>query len=178
MKLFSYWAVVPASCLFLSVPSLAGATCDLCSIYVAQQQRSFEAGTVTAGVSEQFTSFEKLQTDGDEISDPAKQYLKSSTTQVFGRYDFSRDFAFQANIPVISRNYRQPSSNGGSEKGSVSGVGDISLLALYSPVHVEEAGRFFRLTLQGGLKAPTGDASKLADERSSSEEGHERITPI
>lgn len=156
-------AIVP--CVALLCASDAHATCDLCAIYSAQQLRTFHDDSVVVGASEQFTSFEKLQQNGDRIDDPANQYLKSSTTQLFARYEFTRDFALQANIPIIARRYRRPTETG-TEQGSVSGVGDISLLALVSPYQYEGGEQFFRVNLQGGIKMPTGDSDYLGDESS------------
>jgi len=154
----------------LFTASFAGeafAACDICAIYVAQQVRNFDPNTVTVGVYEQFTSFEKLQTDGERVPDPAQQFLKGSTTQLFARYDFSSDFAIQGNVPIIARRFRR-ATEAGIDRGSVSGVGDISLSALYSPYTYQGAESFFRVTLQGGLKLPTGDTDRLREEVSDS----------
>jgi hypothetical protein len=145
-------------------PTSAQATCDLCSIYVAQQQQSFGDGAFNIGVAEQFTSFGELQINGDRVDNSVNQYLKSSTTQILTRYDFNRDLALQGNIPLISRSYRRLSEDGEGEKGSLSGLGDVSLNVLYSPLHFENEESFFRLVLQAGLKMPTGDSDKLAEE--------------
>jgi hypothetical protein len=175
MKTTRLRLVVALTTVFAANNALA--TCDLCSVYVAQQQRSFGENEITLGASEQFSYFGKMQKDGETISDPLNQYLKSSITQVFGRYDFCRDFAIQTNLPIISRSYRKLGEDNNAEKGDISGIGDISVLALYSPLHLEEPGKFFRLTLQGGLKLPTGDAKRLGDSHShghdsSEEESH------
>jgi hypothetical protein len=152
----------------ISIPVSASASCDLCAVYVAQQVNTFHPGELSLGIAEQFTSSGRLQTNGDKIDDPANQFMNSSTTQIFSRFDLSETVAIQANIPFINRDFRR-AVEGGTESGSVSGLGDISLLGLYAPVHLEDSGNLLRVTLTGGVKIPTGSFSRLREELG---EGH------
>jgi len=149
--------------LALLLPTHAKASCDLCAVYIAQQVNTFHPDQLTIGAAEQFSSSGRLQENGDKIADPAHQYMNSSVTQVFTRYDLTESVALQGNIPVIDRNYRR-ATEVGAEKGSVAGLGDISLLALFNPIHLDENGNLFRLTFTGGLKTPTGSYNRLKDE--------------
>lgn len=149
--------------LLLLLPVAANASCDLCAVYVAQQVNTFHPGELTLGTAQQFTSSGRLQTNGDKIDDPANQFMNSSTTQIFSRFDLADSFAIQANIPFINRDFRR-AIEGGTESGSFSGLGDISLLGLYAPVHLEDGGNLLRITLTGGVKIPTGSYSRLREE--------------
>jgi len=155
--------ILSAALLLPCFPVTARASCDLCAVYVAQQVNTFHPGELTIGAAEQFTSAGRLQKDGDKIDDSAHQFMNSSTTQVFSRYDLTESVAIQANIPLINRDFRR-AVEGGTETGSFSGLGDISLLALYAPIHLEDSGNLLRVTLTGGLKIPTGSYNKLREE--------------
>jgi hypothetical protein len=75
------------------------------------------------------------------------------------------------------------------ERGAESGVGDMTINALYSPYTYQGQGSFFRVTVQGGIKMPTGDSERLAEELEHPEGGisepgheiheeHEEIGPL
>lgn len=160
----SFNAAILVAIATLALSSRSEASCDLCSIYIAQQQREFHPGTVTIGAFEQFTSFERLQTkDEKTVSDPAHQYLKASSTQLLARYDFDEDFSLQGNLPILARSYRRAVGDG-VERGSESGIGDIPISLLFSPYTHRESDSFFRVTFQGGIKMPTGDYDRLKEE--------------
>jgi len=126
------------------------------------------------GLSEQYTGFGTLQADGHSISDPAHQYLHSSVTQMYIGYDFAHALGVQINIPMVYRSFRRP-HDGGIERGDVSGIGDVSLLAHWAPLHLERpdfilAGRVF-----AGIKFPTGDSDRVLEE--AAEGGDEGSVP-
>src|SRR5712691_12047675 len=114
----------------LGMPALG---CDLCAIYSASQARG-EIGTGPfAGVAEQFTHFGTVQVDGQEVSNPSGQYLDSSISQLFAGYNFSDRFGVQFNLPVIYRSFKRPDGEGGIERGTESGIGDVSLVGTFVP---------------------------------------------
>lgn len=137
--------------------------CDLCAIYTADQAKGGATEGLTLAVAEQFTSFNRLQNDGKHVENEGNQSLKSSITQVVGKYNFSEIFAVQANFPLISRDYKR-AEDGVIKSGSESGLGDAALLALYTPYHCNEGDFFFRLGVRAGLKFPTGDTDRLKEE--------------
>ena len=74
------------------------AACDLCGCYTPRLETATSLAGMTTGpswwtgfygaVSEQFTHFGTVQVDGNEVGNPADQYLDSSITQLVGGYNF------------------------------------------------------------------------------------------
>lgn len=137
--------------------------CDLCAIYSAQNIKDSKAGEVTVGITEQFSSFNSVQLNGDRIRNEAHQSLSSSITQFYGRYDFTDTLGLQLALPYISRDFKRFNYSE-LQKGSESGIGDLSILALYSPVKISDGDFYARLSVRGGLKLPTGDSSRIREE--------------
>jgi len=135
--------------------------CDLCGIYSATETE-FGKGPF-AGVAEQFTHFGTLQLDGSEVSDPANQYLDSSILQIFGGYNFTKRFGVQFNLPLIYRSFRRPEGFE-IDEGHESGLGDVSLTGKLVLYRHQEEGIAAAATLMGGIKFPTGNSDRLAEE--------------
>ena len=133
-------------------------------------------------VAEQFTRFGTVQIDGREVSNPTGQYEGSSITQLVAGYSINDRFAFQLNIPIIYREFKRPEGFA-IDQGTVSGLGDVSLLLKtvafhYSspayrtfevegknPVAIEHEPDFTAsAVLLTGIKFPTGDTSRLKEE--------------
>ena len=191
-------------CLFLlgtlaAVILAPARACDLCGCYTPQletlppPQGPAPSGPGPVGpswtsrfygaVAEQFTSFNTLQVDGEEIGNPADQYLNSSITQLVGGYTFNKWFALQLNVPLIDRSFRRPEGFA-IDRGTESGLGDVSLLGKLvllqvakgggravdfsdpkSPRFVEHEPDFtFSGVFSGGVKFPTGDSSRIREE--------------
>ncbi len=138
--------------------------CDLCAIYAASEARGEIGRGPFAGLAEQFTAFGTMQVDGREVSNPAGQYLDSSISQLFAGYNFNNQFGLQLNVPFIARFYQRPQPLGGIEKGNVAGLGDASLLGTFVPYRKMSTDMTVDWTLVGGLKFPTGSASRLQEE--------------
>lgn len=136
--------------------------CDMCSIYSAVQLRDATSG-VAVGVAQQFTHFGTLQLDGDEVPNPGNERMESSISQLVVAYAPIESIGLQANLPVIARHYRR-NVNGGSEKGTKSGIGDASFLLRYQPIALVEPERSLYGSLLVGVKVPTGDSDALGDE--------------
>ena len=126
------------------------------------------------GVAEQFTSFDTIQVDGREIPNRAHQYLDSSITQVFLGYNFTRALGLQLTVPLIDRSFRRTAGDR-IETGRESGVGDISLLAHFSPVLIERGPLTFHWKLSGGVKLPTGSSDRLHEEELEGAEGESTL---
>jgi hypothetical protein len=168
--------------------------CDLCGCYTPQMeamsQPDFSAADAAispdrfyAAIAEQFTHFGTLQFEGEEVANPTGQYLDSSITQLVAGYSFNSKFALQINLPFIYRSFERPEGFA-IDRGTESGLGDISLLGKYVVFHRETGGSaslkfddpknpHFEvhdpdLTLSalviGGVKFPTGDTSRLKEE--------------
>ena len=138
--------------------------CDLCAIYSASSARG-EIGTgFFGGVAEQFTHFGTVQVDGTKVDDPSGQYLDSVISQLYLGYNFNDRFGLQFNVPVVYRSFKRPDSMGGIERGTESGLADVSLLANVVPYRYLSENFTFSWTLLGGVKFPTGSSDRIKEE--------------
>jgi hypothetical protein len=174
--------------------------CDLCGCYTPQieampqtELSAFGQTPSTTGhgwqdriytaIAEQFTHFGTLQFEGDEVANPTGQYLDSSITQLVAGYSFNPRFALQINVPLIYRSFERPEGFA-IDRGTESGLGDISLLGKFVVFHHEMGGssslKFddpksphfekqdpdftFSALLIGGVKFPTGGTSRIKEE--------------
>ena len=176
---------------FIAAAAVTSRACDLCGCYtpqlnaMPQMESAFSpswAAGIYGAVGEQFTRFATLQLDGSEIANPTGQYLNSSITQLVAGYDVTSRFALQINVPLIYREFKRPEGFQ-IDRGTVSGLGDISLLlktVLFhyasparrsfefqdkNPVAIEHEPDFtVSAILLTGIKFPTGDSSRLEEE--------------
>jgi hypothetical protein len=139
--------------------------CDLCSVYAATEAQGGSDKGFFAGAAEQFTHFGTLQQEGHEIPGEG-QYIDSSISQVFVGYNFNNNFGVQFNLPVIYRSYGSDTTH-----GTVSGIGDASLLGTYTPYRKMTEDFTFTCALLGGVKFPTGDSALLNTPDSALPEG-------
>jgi len=179
------------SLVFIAAAAVTSRACDLCGCYtpqlnaMPQMESTFSpswAAGIYGAVGEQFTRFATLQLDGSEIANPTGQYLNSSITQLVAGYDVTSRFALQINVPLIYREFKRPEGFQ-IDRGTVSGLGDISLLlktVLFhyasptrrsfefqgkNPVAIEHEPDFtVSAILLTGIKFPTGDSSRLEEE--------------
>lgn len=204
MYKFIWFAIVLSAAFAIPAPG-----CDLCGCYTPQVQTvsppqrdapvgsSPESGhpagawsdTLYAAVAEQFTYYGTLQDNGREISNPARQHLDSSITQVVLGYGFSPRLALQLNLPIIARSFQRPEGFM-IDHGTESGVGDLSLLGKLVVFHLQRGGAravdfsdpksprmeeiaspdlTFSAVLVSGLKFPTGSTDRLNEESSETE---------
>ncbi len=137
--------------------------CDLCSVYSATSA-SGQGGTgFNVGVAEQFTHYGTLQDSGNKVPNTVGQYMDSSITQIFSSYDFNNRFGVQLTVPVIYRSFKRPTESG-VETGTVSGIGDLSLIGRFMPYETFSENFSFKSHVIGGIKFPTGSASRLHEE--------------
>ena len=120
-----------------------------------------------ASVSEQFTHFGTLQQDGHTIANPAGEYLDSSITQFVIGYDFAHALGVQLNVPLVYRSF-QRWHNGMLDKGSVSGIGDVSFLAHWAPIHIVRSDYLLTARFFAGISLPSGDSSRVLEEAAES----------
>jgi hypothetical protein len=146
--------------------------CDLCAIYNSVESQEPKAHAFSLSVAEQFSGFDKVQTDGKYTENLGQQHLESSFTQVVPAFDFTDRFGIQANIPIIDRHFKRI-EDGIRTSGSESGMGDISILAKFTPYLYKGMSSNVLLQVYGGLKLPTGDSDRLKEEVE--EEGHEAV---
>jgi hypothetical protein len=104
----------------LSTPAVA---CDVCAVYVSTEMSESRTG-FALGVAEQFTDFRRLQLGGEEVPNPADEYMESSITQLLFSYTPIPRLHFQLNVPIIARQYRRIEDDG-VVSGDESGMGDL-----------------------------------------------------
>lgn len=143
--------------------ALPASACDLCAVYNVNAAEGARERGFFAGAAEQFTHFATLQENGDKIHDPVNQRLESSLTQIFAGYHRNDWLGAQLNVPVIHRSFRR-AEGFAIDKGSESGLGDISVLLNATPLRFEKMHSTFAVSLLGGLKLPTGDSDRLREE--------------
>lgn len=185
-----------------AVATATAQACDLCGCYTPQIEAMSQSelsafgeplpagkahdrwlSRVYVAIAEQFTHFGTLQLDGEEVANPTGQYLDSSITQLVAGYSFNSRFALQINVPLIHRSFERPEGFA-IDRGTESGLGDVSLLGKFLLFHHETGGhrslnfdepknpRFevhdpdFTVSalLIGGMKFPTGAAGRLKEE--------------
>jgi hypothetical protein len=82
-------------------------------------------------IAQQYTSFDTLQLDGDEIDNFDNERLQSSITQFVVGYTLNPRVQIGLSIPLISRHYRRTTPTG-RETGDETGIGDITLLTRWA----------------------------------------------
>ena len=145
------------------VPRAIG--CDLCAIYSATEAQGGSGKGFFGGVSEQFTYFGTLQEEGHKIAGEG-EYIDSSVSQLFAGYNFNNRISVQLNLPIIYRSYGSDTMH-----GSVSGIGDLSLVGTFTAYKRMSTDFSFDWSLLGGVKFPTGDSSMLGTPDSALPEG-------
>ena len=123
--------------------------CDLCSVYTAGMAHGETSGWY-AGASEQFTRYDDLREEGHIIHDDGGQYLDSSITQLFIGYGATDRLGLQLNIPYINRKFKRP-EDGINEKGTVSGLGDVTGIAQYTLVRHDDEDQTWQWRVLGGI---------------------------
>ena len=130
--------------------------CDLCAVYAATEAQGGSGQGLFGGVAEQFTYFNTLQVNGQDVANDGNQYINSSVSQVFAGYNFNEHLGVQFNLPVIYRSYGYESA-----RGSESGIGDASFL-VNARLYEKLTEKFtFNWTALGGVKFPTGVTGQL-----------------
>jgi hypothetical protein len=176
--------------------------CDLCGCYTPQIGTMLQSAPDSAfdqpvsphegqnwltgayaAIAEQFTHFGTLQLGGREIANTTGQHLDSSITQLVAGYSFTPHFALQINVPFIYRSFERPEGFT-TDRGTESGLGDVSLLGNLVVFHKELGGsrapnfddpKSPRMEVRepdftvsalviAGVKFPTGGTSRLKEE--------------
>jgi len=177
--------------ILISAGEFTSRGCDLCGCYTPQLEAMPQMEPMSspswltgwyAAISEQFTHFGTLQFNGGKIDNPTGQYENSSITQLVAGYDITSRFALQVHVPLIYREFKRPEGFA-IDRGTVSGLGDVSLLLKTVAFHYSSpARRTFEVEgknpiaiehepdltasaiLLTGIKFPTGDSSRLEEE--------------
>jgi hypothetical protein len=138
------------------------AACDICAVYTATELGESRIGP-RAGVAVQYSHFGTLQDGGEEVPNPEGESIDSVITQIVLGYQVAPRVGVQLNLPLISRSFDRV-EDGRRVRGVVDGPGDLSLVGHVLAHSVVTESSVFRFSLLGGLKLPTGDSSRLAEE--------------
>lgn len=147
--------------LCLGLAAEPAAACDLCAIYTATQIQKSRTG-LRLGVGQQVTYFATLH-DGDGKVDNPGERMTSSITQVVLGYNAFESLGAQISLPIISRTFTRLEGQALVDDDET-GIGDASIVALYSPFHWVGANSVVGASLVGGIKLPTGDSDRLQEE--------------
>ncbi len=144
-------------------------SCDLCSIHNSTRMMGTNPKGFHIGMDEQFTHFGTIKQDGTTVPNTLGQYMDSSITQIFGVYNFNKKIGVQLTLPIIYRAYKR-SEAGIATTGKSAGIGDIALTAHVMPFQTYSENFGFSWHISGGIKTPTGSASRLSEELAEEEE--------
>ena len=160
-----------AGLVFLALTCPADA-CDLCAVYSANDARGESSSGPLFSVAEQFIPFHSLQFEGREVMVANPDFLDSSITHLVPGYNLSARFGVSLNVPLVYRSFQRSdvrySQTGPAvfytEQGSESGLGDLAIIGRWTALAVSHMKYGLVVNVLGGVKFPTGDASRLADE--------------
>ena len=144
-------------------PVRPAAACDVCAVYTATEMGESRTG-FRLGVAEQYTFFNTLKQDGEEIDNLADEYVNSSITQLLFGYRVTPRLGLQLNLPVIARQFRRLDHHGNITHGNEDGFGDMSLIGQYLAWSDVRETTTFSFSVLGGVKFPTGNSSRLGEE--------------
>ena len=149
--------VIACVAALLAVPPARA--CDLCSIYVASEAQGVGERGFYAGVAEQFTTFNTLHAENQEVPNDG-EFLRSYNTQVFVAYRFNKRVGVQFNVPYLYKEFGADGVGHAHENG----LGDVCLFSNYVVLDKEDEDASFRWMVSGGVKFPTGDPAHLNPE--------------
>ena len=139
--------------------------CDLCSIYSAAQARGDMGKGWFLSIAHQYTHQGTLTDDNVRQPNDERQRLDGLTTQIAVGRNFTEYFGMQLSVPIIHRSFQRSTDTFGVlERGSVTGMGDVALVANWSPYHHRLKDGLIRWTVLGGVKLPTGSTTRLHEE--------------
>lgn len=139
------------------------AACDICAVYIATEVAEGRTG-LRLGVGEQYSRFDTLQDDGDEISTGAGEYIHSSITQFLLGWQFTDRIGVQLSLPLIARRYRRVEDGDRIVTGDSTGFGDMSLIGNVLAYSRVTDASVLRFSVLGGIKFPTGNPDFLGEE--------------
>lgn len=147
-----------------------GFACDPCgthnSVQVPGVMNSLRSSGLkprawTVGLSEQFSTFRVRGENDLRTTETDLELIRNlSVTQVTAAYNFSSEFAFQINTPIVVRNYDH-FERFAKVRDTEAGLGDMSVMGTYSPYSWDDAENRVFVASFAGLKVPTGDTGSL-----------------
>lgn len=154
----------------LYAPSLDA--CDLCAIYRAGDAKGETHDGFLVGVATQFIPYHTSQFESAKVQPTTSDFLDSTVTHVLLGYNFSPRFGLSLNTPIshfdFARTDLRYSASAPprveSETGSVSGLGDMSLVGRFTLFQKRTMRWGVGVNWLVGVKLPTGESDRIADE--------------
>ncbi len=159
-----------AGLLFLGAGSVHA--CDLCAVYRASDANGANASGFVFSLAEQFIPYRTVQFESDEVNPTIRDHLDSSITHFVFGYNFTPRWGLSLNVPLTHLEFKRTDfrySAGGppaffTEEGSETGLGDVSLIGRATLFQKSEMDYSLQVNLLTGIKLPTGDSDRLAEE--------------
>jgi hypothetical protein len=160
------------STLTLLIAAQTAGACELCAIYNAGSAQGQSESGLLFTIAEQYIRFRTPQFDGEEVSVSNPSYVDSSITHFVPGYNFNSWLGVSVNIPLTYLNFRRTDLRYSltappvlfTEKGTEFGLGDTALITRVTVFQRSKMRYGVFVNLLGGVKFPTGDASRLDDE--------------
>lgn len=150
---------------FVLLSSGVAQACDFCSLFSSLEQRQPKGDSFHIGLTEQFSEAGKLQDNGAKVANEMHQRLVSSQTFISAGYDFTDRLSLDLTLPYINRRFTRVEGESVAH-GTEAGIGDITTSIGYLPYRSVEGAEIRILKLSAGVKLPTGDSDRLAEELS------------
>lgn len=146
--------------------------CELCGIYSSANALGQTGSGFLFIVSEQYIPYDVSQVNGQVVYPANPDYLYSSITHLIPTYNISSAFGLSLNVPLEYFDFKRTDLRYSltappvlfTEKGTEFGLGDIALVGRFTAFRKQTMQYGLTLNLLGGVKFPTGDASRLDDE--------------
>jgi hypothetical protein len=158
--------------LFIADGSTKTGACDLCAIYSADNAREHREAGLVLTLSESFIPYHTVQFQGDEIHGHDLDYRNSSITHLVPSYNFSRRIGVSLNLPLVYHEFKRTELRYSltdppvlrTEDSYELGLGDISLIGRLTVFEQHKMQYSIGVSLLAGIKFPTGDTDRIADE--------------
>jgi len=146
--------------------------CELCAIYGADSaQAQRKAGWVLTA-SESFISYHTVLFNDHELSGNDLDFRDSSITHIVPGYNFTPWLGVNLNVPLVYHHFQRTDLRYSlvdppelrREHGSEFGLGDVSLIGRWTAFQRLGMEYGFVVSVLGGVKFPTGDTDRIADE--------------
>jgi hypothetical protein len=152
--------------------ALPTAACDLCAIYSADNAREQRDSGFFVTLSEAFISYHTVQLNGEEIDGPNMDFRDSSITHIVPGYNITRRLGVSLNIPLVVNHFKRTEVRYSltepafirTEHDTEFGLGDLSLVGRFTLFEKHKMKYSVALTALAGVKFPTGDTDRIADE--------------
>ena len=161
----------PAAALLLALAG-PGRACDLCAIYSADNAREQTGSGFVFTLSESYIPFDTVQFENREITGNHLDFRDTSITHIVPGYNFTRRFGLSLNVPLVDHHFQRTevrySTNAlpfvRTERGEEFGLGDLSVVGRLTAFEKTTMHYGLTINLLAGIKFPTGDTDRIADE--------------